>query len=259
MKLPLYQVDAFTDRLFAGNPASVVFLAKELPAALMQAVAAENNQAETAFVLPQGDGFRIRWFSPQSEVGLCGHATLATAHVLFRHRNFAGKTVSLTSPRDSLAVRKEGELLILDFPADPLQPAEAPAGLDGLGIAPLEIYRGRDDFLAVLADEDQVANLAPNMMRLSRIPSRGLIVTAPGREVDFVSRFFAPRIGIAEDPVTGSAHTALVPYWGKRLGKTRLQARQLSARGGELTCRDCGERVEIGGRAVTYLVGEIEV
>ncbi|NLV24493.1 MAG: PhzF family phenazine biosynthesis protein [Deltaproteobacteria bacterium] len=258
MTIPLYQVDAFTGTLFAGNPAAVVFPSAELSAATMQAIAAENNLAETAFVLPAEDGFRIRWFTPSVEVDLCGHATLASAHVLFSHRGFPWETISFSSKSGTLQVRKDGELLVLDFPADTLCAVEIPPGLSaGLGVEPREIYRGKDDYLAVLGDEKEIAGLAPNTARLSAVHCRGVIVTAPGSGVDFVSRFFAPRIGINEDPVTGSAHTALVPYWAKRLGKTRLRARQLSPRGGELNCRDCGARVEIAGRAVTYLIGEI--
>jgi len=260
MNLSIYQVDAFADRLFAGNPAAVVFPAAELPAETMQAIAAENNLAETAFVFPHDGGFRIRWFTPLVEVDLCGHATLASAHVLFNHRDFSGETLSFFSRSGLLQVRKESGLLILDFPADPVQPVETPPGLsDSLGVEPLEIYRGKDDYLAVIEDEKGVAALAPDLAALSLATSRGVIVTAPGDQVDFVSRFFAPRIGIPEDPVTGSAHTVLTPYWAKRLGKTRLRARQISARGGELTCCDRGDRIEIGGRAVTYLVGEIAI
>ncbi len=193
-------------------------------------------------------------------MALCGHATLASAHVLFNHRGFSGETIPFFSQSGRLQVRKNDELLVLDFPADPVGAVEQPQELsEGLGIKPIEVYRGKDDYLAVLSDQKELADLAPDMVRLSALPSRGVIVTAPGREVDFVSRFFAPQIGIDEDPVTGSSHTVLIPYWARRLGKTRLQARQLSARGGKLTCRDLGERVEIGGKAVTYLIGEIEI
>ncbi len=260
MKLPLYQVDAFTNRLFSGNPAAVVLCASELSAKTMQAVAAENNLADTAFVVTARDNHRIRWFTPTVEVDLCGHATLAAAHVLFNHFGFSGNTLSFSSKSGPLYVRRKDEILFLDFPADSITAVEPPEPLiGGLGERPVELYRGRDDYLAVFDDEERIVSLCPDMALISGVPSRGVIVTARGREVDFVSRFFAPQSGIPEDPVTGSAHTTLIPYWSKKLAKSQLRARQVSERGGELACKDLGERVEIGGRAVTYLVGEISL
>ncbi len=258
MKLTLYQVDAFTDTQFHGNPAAVCPLTAWLDDELLQAIAEENNLSETAFYVPEGDHFLIRWFTPICEVDLCGHATLATGYVLFHHRNYAGPTITFSSRSGRLTVRKEGENLILDFPADNPVPVPSPPGLaEAMGVPPLEVYRGKDDFLAIYTDQTVVENLRPDYARVEKIPCRGIIVTAPGNNVDFVSRFFGPQSGIAEDPVTGSAHTTLVPYWSKRLGKTTLLATQVSKRRGDLRCVLKANRVEIGGRACTYMVGEI--
>ncbi len=258
MKLPIYQVDAFTGQLFSGNPAAVIFSEAGLPPETMQSIAAENNVSETAFVVTGGECHPIRWFTPTVEVDLCGHATLASAHVLFNHLGWFGGRLSFSSKSGPLFVRKDGEILYLDFPADSIQAVDPPQPLiSGLGVQPTEIYRGRDNYLVVFDREDTILSLHPDMTQLLEVPAHGVIVTGPGREVDFVSRFFAPRSGIPEDPVTGSAHTTLTPYWSKRLAKPHLQARQISKRGGELVCIDLGERIEIGGRAVTYLVGEI--
>ena len=260
MKYPIYQVDAFTGRLFSGNPAAVVFCESGLTPEIMQSIALENNLSDTAFVVPNGKDYQIRWFTPAVEVDLCGHATLASAHVIFNHLGYSAGTISFSSKSGPLYVRKEGEILYLNFPADSIQSVGSSQLLiDGLGEIPVETYKGRDDYLAVFANEDTISSLNPDMTLLSKVPSRGVIITAPGNNVDFVSRFFAPQAGIPEDPVTGSAHTTLVPYWSNRLGKQHLQARQVSRRGGELICRDLGNRVEIGGRAVTYLVGEISM
>ena len=258
MKLQIYQVDAFTKQLFSGNPAAVVLCDIELSSDTMQSVAFENNLSETAFIFWVNDNYQIRWFTPKIEVDLCGHATLAAGHVLFNHLNISGSKVTFISKRGPLNVRKNGEILFLDFPTDPIKPAD-PVGslIDGLGSEPIELYRGRDDYLAIFDNEDTIASLRPDMALISKVPSRGVIVSSIGNEVDFVSRFFAPQAGVAEDPVTGSAHTTLIPYWSKRLAKNKLIARQISKRGGELICTDRGERVEIGGHAVTYLVGEI--
>lgn len=258
MTLTLYQVDAFTDTQFHGNPAAVCPLTAWLPDDLLQAIAEENNLSETAFYVPKGDMFHIRWFTPVCEVDLCGHATLATGHVLFRHEGYTKPVITFTSWSGLLSVRNEGEELILDFPVDRLDPVPSPAGLaEALGSRPLEVHQGKDDFMAVYGTEEEVASMQPDFTLVAKIPARGVIVTAPGRTVDFVSRFFGPQSGIAEDPVTGSAHTTLVPYWSRRLGKTRLRATQVSKRRGELRCVLKGERVEIGGRACTYLIGTI--
>jgi PhzF family phenazine biosynthesis protein len=257
MNLPLYQVDAFTGRLFAGNPAAVVLCETELSASLMQSIAAENNLAETAFVVNEGGQFQIRWFTPTVEVDLCGHATLAAAHVIFNHLAFSGERITFSSKSGPLYVRQDAGILFLDFPADMFSEDDAPESLvDGLAMRPRETYKGRDDYLAIFENQDDIVSLRPDMSLISKVPSRGVIVSSPGRDVDFVSRFFAPQCGIPEDPVTGSAHTMLIPYWSKRLDKKQLSARQLSERGGELVCRDLGSRVEIGGRAITYLIGQ---
>lgn len=258
MKLPIYQIDAFAGRLFSGNPAAIVFPESELPSEKMQAIAAENNLAETAFVLADGANYKIRWFTPTAEVDLCGHATLAAAHVLFNHLGYSSDTVTFLSKSGALHVRKEGEILFLNFPVDTLQATELTADIiNGLGARPIEIFKGKEDYLALFDSEEDISSLSPNMDMLCRVTSRGVIVSAPGKNSDFVSRFFAPQLGIPEDPVTGSAHTTLIPYWSKKLGKQQLFARQISKRGGELMCKDLGKRVEIGGRAITYLVGEI--
>ena len=264
MLLPLYQVDAFTDRLFAGNPAAVCPLPAWLPAETMQAIAAENNLAETAFFVPRAEAgaYAIRWFTPAVEVELCGHATLAAAHVLHHHLGFRGETITFHSQSGPLRVsRHPSGRLTLDFPSRPPQPlAAAPPGLlDGLGAAPTQLLAG-PDLVALFDSEEAVRALQPDQAQLLRVPYRAVIVTAPGRgEVDFVSRFFGPRVGVPEDPVTGSAHTTLIPYWAARLGKTELLARQVSPRGGDLWCELRGDRVRISGHAVTYLRGEIEV
>ena len=260
MKYPIYQVDAFTGNLFSGNPSAVVFSESALPSVTMQSIASENNLSETAFVIPKEEGYQIRWFTPTVEVDLCGHATLAAGHVIFNHLGYSAGTISFSSKSGPLHVRKDGEILYLDFPADSIQAVEPSQLLiDALGATPTETYKGRDDFLAVFDNEDVILSMCPDMAQLSKVPARGVIVTAPGREVDFVSRFFAPQAGIPEDPVTGSAHTTLTPYWSKRLDKKHLRAKQISKRGGELICRDLGKRIEIGGRAVTYLTGEISI
>lgn len=258
MKLPVYHVDTFTRQLFAGNPAAVVLCESQLPEEIMQALAAENNLSETAFVVMGRDLHHIRWFTPTTEVDLCGHATLAAAHVIYHHLGFSDRQLSFDSKSGPLHVRQDGQTLLLDFPADTVSAIDPPEALThGLGTALTEVYRGRDDVLVVMETEAVIASLSPDMHLLSSVPSRGVIVTAPGDRFDFVSRFFAPQAGIAEDPVTGSAHTTLVPYWSNRLGKTHLLARQISRRGGDLICHHRGKRVEIGGQAVTYLVGEI--
>ncbi len=260
MKLTMYQVDAFADRLFAGNPAAVIVTRQELPADLMQAIAAENNLAETAFAVRGDKGMAIRWFTPTLEVDLCGHATLAASHVLFRHLGEEASQLTFCSRSGPLHVRLEDELLYLDFPVDHLKPVAASSDLlEGLGAQPVEIWRGRDDHLAIFDSEDTVAQLQPRMSALARVPSRGVIASAAGRSYDFVSRFFGPRAGVPEDPVTGSAHTTLTPYWANKLGKNPLRARQISSRGGDVHCRLVGDRVVMGGKAVTYLVGEIAV
>ncbi len=260
MELRIYQVDAFAERLFGGNPAAVCPLDAWLPDDVMQQIAAENNLAETAFYVPADGGFQIRWFTPTVEVDLCGHATLASAHVVFAHDRPQDDVVEFASKSGLLKVKREGELLVLDFPADTVEPVTIPQMLiDALGREPIETYKGKTDYLLVYGVEEHVAGLTPDLCDLAMVPARGIIVTAPGRHVDFVSRFFAPQVGVPEDPVTGSAHTTLTPYWSARLGKLELSAMQLSKRQGRLRCRLAGNRVEIAGRAVPYLSGTITV
>jgi predicted PhzF superfamily epimerase YddE/YHI9 len=243
MKIKLYQVDAFTDTLFCGNPAAVCILDDWLDDDLMQKIAMENNLSETAFVIQKNNQFQIRWFTPVDEVILCGHATLATAHVLFS---------------GILKVIKEGKYLTLDFPVDKIKKVTPPNGLiKGIGKEPIEIYKGKTDYLLVYQKEKDVQTLSPDFTTLVRVKTRGVIVTAKGNRYDFVSRFFAPNLGINEDPVTGSAHTTLTVYWANKLNKTILTAQQLSSRQGLLTCRLDKERVYISGKARTYLQGEI--
>jgi predicted PhzF superfamily epimerase YddE/YHI9 len=259
MSIPYYQVDAFTDRLFSGNPAGVCPLERWLPDEVMQSIAAENHLAETAFFVSLEDGFGLRWFTPVMEVDLCGHATLAAAHVLLRHLGHAGNRVRFETRSGVLTVTREGELLTLDFPARPAGACDTPPELGaGLGADPAAVAKARD-YLAVFETEQAVRDLLPDMAVLSRLDCLGVIATAPGRDCDFVSRFFAPRAGVPEDPVTGSAHCTLIPYWAERLGRTDLHARQISRRGGELWCRHRGDRVDIGGRAVTYSTGMLHV
>lgn len=259
MELTLYQVDAFTDRVFGGNPAGVCPLQEWLPEDTMQKIANENNQAETAFFVGKDDGFHIRWFTPKVEVDLCGHATLASGHVLFTHLGHGDDTIRFDSASGPLSVRRDVAWLVLDFPSREPQPSTPPAQVAaGLGREPIEVLSGAN-YMAVLETEDDVAALKPDFRILEQLGDRGLIATAPGREVDFVSRYFAPAWGIDEDHATGSTHCELAPYWAARLGKDRLETRQLSARGGRLRCSLLGDRVEIAGQAVTYLEGTIRL
>jgi PhzF family phenazine biosynthesis protein len=260
MRINLFQVDAFTNHLFGGNPAAVCPLDKWLSDSIMQNIAMENNLSETAFFIKESEGFSIRWFTPATEVNLCGHATLATAHVIFRHLAYKADQIEFQSKSGVLYVRRAGEQLIMDFPADNPTKIEAPARIiDALAVRPIESYKGRTDYLFVYANEDEIAAIRPDFRKLYVEGVRGIMITAPGKSVDFVSRFFAPGVGIDEDPVTGSAHTTLTPYWSKRLGKTEMKAIQSSKRGGLLTCKLIGNRVEIGGQALTYLEGYINI
>lgn len=256
MKLKQFQVDAFARRPFEGNPAAVVPLSSWLDDTLLQAIAEENSLSETAFFVPTQEGFALRWFTPVSEVDLCGHATLATAHVIFEHLGYAKHAISFSTRSGTLIVRRTGEQLQMDFPAQPPVPCPLPELLsEGLGLQPAETLAG-DDYLAVFDNEELVRSIEPDHSLLRQLDRRGIIITAPGNEVDFVSRFFAPKFGIPEDPVTGSAHCLLTPYWSKRLGKPKLHARQLSRRGGDIACEMVDERVLLAGRAVTVLIGE---
>lgn len=259
--IPFYQVDAFTCGNFTGNPAGVCVITDWLPVDLMQKIAMENNLAETAFIVPDGKDWLIRWFTPVTEVDLCGHGTLASSYVVMdllepeRH----GVTFH-TMQMGDLVVRKKGDSLELDFPTDTLHRCDLPPLItDGLGKEPAECFMGRSDYLLVFGSEADIRALKPDFRKLAKADGRGIIVTAPGSDVDFVSRFFAPQAGIDEDPVTGSAHTTLTPFWSDRLGKTTMTARQLSARGGYLECSLAGDRTLIAGKAILFLKGEIYV
>jgi len=259
----IFQVDAFAERLFAGNPAAVCPLESWPADDLLRSIAAENNLSETAFFVPDphGDAYHLRWFTPVDEVDLCGHATLATAHVLLRYMEPSLHGVRFRTRSGELEVHREGERLVMDFPALRPEPCEPPAGLAAaLGTTPLEVLAA-SDFVAIVPTEEAVRALAPDMAGLARLDRRGVAVTAEGEEpgIDFVSRFFAPALGVPEDPVTGSAHCELAPLWADRLGRTRLRARQLSKRGGEVLCEVESDRVHLSGRAVLYLEGTIRV
>jgi PhzF family phenazine biosynthesis protein len=260
MKIKIFQVDAFTDALFHGNPAAVCPLEAWLPAEKMQLIAMENNLSETAFYVKGKERYEIRWFTPAVEVDLCGHATLATAYVIFNLDGYQGRLIEFDSRSGLLTVKKEGDFLTLNFPADRVAKADVPEGLlRALGAQSLEAYKGRTDYLLVFGSQKDIEEMKPDFGLLGKVPARGIIVTAKGSDVDFVSRFFAPRVGVAEDPVTGSAHTLLTPFWAGKLGKQELTARQLSRRRGWLKCRLAGDRVEISGQARAYLSGQIEV
>ena len=258
MTIPIYQVDAFTDKLFGGNPAAICPLTEWLPAPEMQKIAAENNLAETAFFIPQGKDYELRWFTPEVEIDLCGHATLATAHILFTMLQYEGDIIHFhTLKAGTLTVHRDKDIYTLNFPSRLPQVCEVPDGLkQAIGGNPVEILRSRD-YLLVYENESEVKALNPDFLALGKIQSVGFIATSPGDNCDFVSRFFAPGSGINEDPVTGSAHCSLIPYWAKRLGKNNLHAFQVSSRIGELQCELKNDRVLMSGKAVTYLKGEI--
>jgi PhzF family phenazine biosynthesis protein len=261
MKHRIYQADAFTSELFRGNPAAVVPLDNWTEETLLQKIAMENNLSETAFYIPWLDGYQIRWFTPETEVDLCGHATLAAAFILFSCENHAGNEINFYSLRSGkLTVRKNHDFLTLNFPADNPRKTEITELLDTcFNSRPVEAYRGRSDYMLVYQSESVITGLRPDMEKITALGARGVIVTARGDSADFVSRFFGPEAGVPEDPVTGSAHTTLVPYWSEKLGKNELKALQVSARRGELLCKNLGDRVEISGRAVLYMTGEIFV
>ncbi|MGD8780631.1 MAG: PhzF family phenazine biosynthesis protein [Ignavibacteria bacterium] len=260
MKLKMYFVDAFAEEPFTGNPAGVTILKQWLPDDVMQNIAAENNLSETAFVVQENDRFYIRWFTPQVEVDLCGHATLASGFVLFNELKFEKKTIIFESKSGILKVTANGDNIALDFPALDLKEITIPENsVEALGIKPVEAYSSIDDYFFVYDSQSVIEKITPDNQELMKYDCRGIIVTAPGNNVDFVSRFFAPKVGIPEDPVTGSAHTKLIPYWSKKLGKQKFTAKQLSKRGGKLYCSNNGDRVEIAGKAILYLSGEINI
>jgi len=259
MKSKQYQIDAFTNRIFSGNPAAVCPLDEWLPDELLQKIAMENNLAETAFYVKEENDFRIRWFTPVVEVDLCGHATLAAGHVLFNHEHISASKIVFHSRSGPLTVSRKNEFLTLDFPTDTLEQIEFFPGLtDAFEVKPIQAFRGKTDYMLVFESENEIRNCQPDFSILATLSTRGVIVTAKGDQSDFVSRFFAPRSGINEDPVTGSAHTSLIPYWAKILHKNELTAIQLSTRKGHLTCKYLNDRVEISGQARTFLVGTIE-
>ncbi len=261
MRFPLYQVDAFTSGVFSGNPAAVCLLDRWIDDSILQAVAAENNLSETAFLVRYAEGFDLRWFTPITEVALCGHATLASAFVLFSCQKWPEESILFrTRKSGELVVTKREDLLEMDFPARSAYAQSPPSGLkEALRVTPREILGSEEDLLVVLDSEKTVREVQPDFMALERVACRGTIITARGDRSDFVSRFFAPRVGIPEDPVTGSAHCVLAPYWAGVLRKKNLHAFQVSKRGGELFCAHAGDRVKISGKAALYLEGTITI
>lgn len=259
MKQKIYQVDAFADQVFSGNPAAICPLEKWLSDDLMQKIAMENNLAETAFYVKDGDRYQIRWFTPAVEVDLCGHATLAAAYVIFNLENYKEEEINFYSPRSGiLTVTKKGDLLTLNFPADIFGPVELTTEMkECFDLQPHQALKGKTDYVLVFDKEDDIRKIIPYLDKISKLKGRGVIITSKGNEVDFVSRFFAPQSGINEDPVTGSAHTTLTPFWSAQLGKTELTALQLSERMGYLECKYLNDRVEISGKGKLYLSGEI--
>lgn len=254
-----FEVHSFTDEIFRGNPAGVCPLDVWLDDKMMQTIAAENNLSETAFFVPKEDHYELRWFTPKIEVDLCGHATLASAYVLFEHFDCEAEGIVFRTQSGDLTVMKVGSLLLMDFPSRPASEIEAPDHLKNAFSIDFEKVYKKHDYLVVFDSEETIKNLRPDFAELEQLDCTGIIVTAPGDEVDFVSRFFAPQAGILEDPVTGSAHCTLAPYWADRLGKTELSARQVSERGGELACKLVDDRVHIAGRAVLYSKGFLNI
>ncbi len=259
MKIPIFQVDTFTSKRFKGNPAAVCPLEKWIGTPMMQKIASENNLSETAFFVREEEGFHIRWFTPKIEVDLCGHATLASAAVAFEKLGYSKDEIEFSSKSGLLKVKKEVDEYILDFPADKaIQQKEENKIVQAIGSVPKEIWKGKEDRLLIYESEQDIINISPDFNKLAKATKHGVIVSSPGNNVDFVSRFFAPAVGINEDPVTGSAHTTLTPYWADRLKKQELIAKQISSRGGDLRCKNKGERIEIGGKVVFFLEGVIE-
>lgn len=260
MKQKIYQIDAFTDQLYSGNPAAVCILDSWIEDDVMQKIAMENNLAETAFAVKKGSEYIIRWFTPELEVDLCGHATLATAFVIDNYYEHGDSIIEFFSPRSGKLIVEKGEngLLFMDFPTDEVKNIKPVNAINNaIGKEPLQTLKGKTDFLLIYENQRQIEEITPNFFLLNQVDARGIIVSAPGDSTDFVSRFFAPRCGINEDPVTGSAHTSLSPYWSKVLGKSKLTAKQLSKRGGDIHCEFMDSRVKIAGKAVPYLKGEI--
>ncbi len=258
--MTVFQVDAFTKDLFKGNPAAVCPLETWISDSLMQEIAEENNLSETAFFVKNNDLFEIRWFTPTSEVDLCGHATLAAAHIIYSELNFDGKKITFSSKKGILTVEKRSDWYTLNFPSEEIKEIEIPALLkEALNVPILKTFEGTWKLLVLLENEEIIQQLTPNFSLLSELEFSGIIVSSAGNNVDFVSRFFAPKIGINEDPVTGSAHTILIPYWSGKLNKTKLEALQLSKRTGYLNCEYLNDRVEMSGQAITYLKGQLTI
>jgi PhzF family phenazine biosynthesis protein len=259
MKLPIYQIDAFANKAFEGNPAAICPLQSWLPDEVMQSIAAENNLSETAFFVPAEHGYHIRWFTPLAEVDLCGHATLASAYVIFSVLASEENTINFESKSGVLKVEQKNDLLVMDFPSQPPASCPTPEEIQhAFKSRPVDCLKS-EDYIVVFENEDEVAFAQPDFNALSKLDLRGVAITAKSSRYDFVSRFFAPKYGINEDPVTGSAFTQLAPYWSSKLGLKKLHAKQVSSRGGEVYCEMLGNRVTIAGNAVQYLVGEIEV
>lgn len=259
MKLPIYQIDAFASEPFTGNPAAICPLQSWLPDEVMQSIAEENNLSETAFFVPTDKGFRIRWFTPVAEVDLCGHATLASAYVIYNYHGFTEDRINFESKTGLLSVEKKDDLLVMDFPSQPPVQCSMPEEIvRAFKVKATECLKA-EDYIVVFDHEDDVALAQPDFFELSKLDLRGVAITAKSNDCDFVARFFGPKLGIDEDPVTGSAYTQLVPYWSQALGVNKLYAKQVSTRGGELFCEVVGDRVNIAGRAVKYLVGEIDI
>lgn len=262
MKQKIYQIDAFTSKLYGGNPAAVCILESWLDTSLMQQIAAENNLAETAFAVAKDDHYELRWFTPEVEVDLCGHATLATAFVLYNHYDYQENMLRFISPRSGelLVQKNDSGLLTMDFPADELIAVSEQANIsEAIGKTPTKTFKGKTDYMLIYETQEEIEAMQPNFHLLNELDCRGVIITAKGNDVDFVSRFFAPQCGIPEDPVTGSAHTTLTPYWSEKLNKKVMTAKQLSERGGDIQCEYHGDRVKISGNGVCYLVGEINI
>lgn len=260
MKYDIFQVDTFSKNIFGGNPAAVVPLKEWLPKKVMQSIANENNLSETAFFVPNGKEFEIRWFTPIVEIPLCGHATLASAFVIFNHPGYSQSEINFISQSGKLSVKREKKILYLNFPRNNptlVEPDELLNNVFGKRVS--ELYKFENDYLAIFKKQSEIESLKPNFNKLSQLKQRAIIVSTKGKSVDFVSRFFAPKLGIDEDPVTGYAQTILIPFWSKRLNKKALLANQLSKRGGQIFCKDLGNRVEIGGYAKTYLIGKINL
>ena len=259
MKISIFQVDAFTSKLFCGNPAAVCPLESWIDDKILQSIAYENNLSETAFFVEENDGYRIRWFTPVCEVALCGHATLASAYIIFNEIDKTASNIKFFSNSGELKVTRDSDLISLDFPSRPPKISQNPENLNSaFNIKPIEVLEA-EDYLLIYDNQKQIENISPDLNLLKEIDLRGVIVSSKGKDCDFVSRFFAPKYGIDEDPVTGSAHCTLIPYWAEKLGKKKLHAKQLSKRGGELFCEMKNDRVIISGKAVKYLRGEIEI